>query len=212
MLKKILEKENILTILVALVCLVLLFNFRTENIFQTSVAALAFLAFIPAAFVKIALKRNLSDYGFQLGNARQGIVWSLLSFLALSVLIYGASRYVNFAQIYAVPGWVSNNFRYFMLNALLLVGIFSVLYEIFFRGFVLLGTEKNLKYWSIILQFALFSLLVFNMRENRMEMIYVLLAPFSGIIAYKSRSLAYPIVFSWIFHVLADALFIKFYM
>lgn len=190
----------------------MLFNFRTDGIFQSAVVALAFLVFIPAAFVQIVLKKNLADFGFQFGNAKQGIMWSLLSSLILAVLIYGASRYISLTQIYAVPGWAANNFRFFLLNSLVLVGVFSILYEIFFRGFLLLGTEKSLKYWSIILQFAIFSLMVSSMNENKMEMMYVLTAPFSGIIAYRSRSLLYPLLFSWIFHVLADALFIRMYL
>ena len=196
----------------AAVCLLLLMRFPTqeENLFQQYVSGLAFLAFIPFLYIRIILKKGLKDFGLQSGNVRKGIFWTAVSFVISFLLVFLAQKYLGLSEKYGAPQLIFSGFARFLLYAFLITAPWAALYEFFFRGFILFGTEKNIGYWAVILQFAMFALMVAFFKDPMSMIFYVIAAPFSGIIAYQSRSLIYSFFYSWIFIVICSAVAVKF--
>lgn len=203
------KKETIITSGIIVSVLALYVIFPAENPFQQIVSSLAFLLAVPLLYVKIVLKKNLRNFGWQLGDWQKGARWAGFSLFISLLIFYVIFHYTNFRQKYSLPQIVSENFWFFLGYEILLVGLFVVFYEFFFRGFVLFSF-RWLKYWSIIIQFCLFVCLLLIMKNFEWLMFhYIITAFFSGLIAYQSRSIFYSIVFSWVFIIITDAIFIK---
>ncbi len=208
MLKKISAyKEFLLTAVVILVCLLLYKIFPVKNIFQQIISSISFLLVIPLLYIKIILKKTLKSYGIQKGDVSRGIVSMPLPIIISLLLFYALFQYTSLPDYHNLPSLVTENFIFFLLYDILLVGLFAALYEFFFRGVVMLGLFKNLGYWSIPAQFALFAafFLILN-KPDWSIFLYLIVAPFAGIIAYQSRSLLYSFGTSLIFIIVADAL------
>jgi hypothetical protein len=206
-------QELILTIVICLFCLFLFIAFPIEagSIFQRVVVNVTFLLVIPALYITIVLKKSLSEFGVAKGNVRAGIFWGSLSLFAALLIFYIIFRYTNFSKSYTIPDLVRYKFSYFLLYEFLLVGFFSITYEFFFRGFVMLGLEKHLGNWSMLIQFLFFLLLLFLARGIGWQMFhFILMAALAGFVVQKSRSLIYSIAATWILILLTDVWLIKF--
>jgi len=202
----------ITTMGVAVICLVMLVIFPTqkENLFQQYVSGLAFLALIPFLYIRIILKKDVRFFGLQPGNVRKGIFWTAVSFATSFLMVFLAQKYLGLSEKYGAPQLIFSEFTRFLFYAFLITAPWAALYEFFFRGFLLFGTEENIGYWAVILQFAIFALMIAFFKNPMSMIFYVIAAPFSGIIAYQSRSLIYSFFYSWIFIVICSAAVIKF--
>lgn len=210
--KKKINLNFLMIIGIAAVCLFLLAKFPTqkENLFQQYVSGLAFLAFIPFLYIRIILKKDTKHLGLQTGNVRKGIFWTAVSFAVSFLMVFLAQKYLGLSEKYGTPQLIFSGFTRFLLYAFLITAPWAALYEFFFRGFILFGTKENIGYWAIILQFTMFALMVAFFENPMLMIFYVVSAPFSGIIAYQSRSLIYSFFYSWIFIVICSAAAIKF--
>lgn len=208
MIKKILiYKDLIVTTGVALLCLTLYGLFPTEGIFQQIISSMTFLLVIPLLYIKIILKRPLADYGIRWGDKKRGVLLMLSTVFISVLLFYVLFQYTSLPKYQNLPQVVTENFAFFVLYEILLAGLFTVLYEFFFRGLVMFSFAKIWGYWSIAAQFAL--LIAFFLITKNYDwslFLYVIISPFAGIAAYRSRSLLYSFGASLIFVIIADAL------
>ncbi len=191
---------------VVLACLVLYGIFPTGNVFQQIVSSIAFLLVIPLLYIKIILKEPLKKYGIGLGERRQGIIWMGLSLLASILIFYILLQYTSLPQKFQLPGLASEEFSFFVMYELLLVGLFALLYEFFFRGLMTLGL-KELGIWTIVIQSVVFASFFAIIGSFDWSIIlFTIISPFAGIVAYRGKSLLYSFGTSLFFVIIADAL------
>jgi membrane protease YdiL (CAAX protease family) len=210
---KTLDKNFIVNIGIILISLLLFIAFPIDSnsIFQRIVVNITFLLVIPALYIKIVLRKKLSEFGLTKGNVRAGIFWGALILFSALLIFYLAARFTNFSKSYVIPDLVRNRFSYFLLYQFFLVGFFTIIYEFFFRGFVMLAMEKYFGRFAMLFQFLLFLLFLMFTGGISWQMFYfILMAALSGLVVEKSRSIIYSIAATWIFILLADAWIIRF--
>lgn len=203
-------KEELLTSAVIVVCLVLFFFFPAQGPAQAATASLAFLFLIPFLYLKLTLKKNLKDHGWQMGDWKKGLVFASISLIASLLIFYALYHYTPLPKMYRLPAFVANNFWLFLLYEFILVGFFLALYEFFFRGLVLFSFLPKTGRLSVLIQwffFAAFLALSENFKWQNAP--YLIVAVFAGLIAYKSRSLLYSFSFGLFFLIIFDAVIIK---
>lgn len=200
-------KEQLATGMVFLACLALYLFFPTNNVFQQIVSSIAFLLVIPLLFIKFILKKSFASYGVQKGDSRRGFFLMTLSIILSLLFFYALFQYTTLAKFYSLPSFVTQNFAVFVIYEIFLVGLFTLLYEFFFRGLVMFGIFKNTGYISILAQFTIFSVLFLASGGIAWSTIlYMIASIFSGITAYQSRSLFYSFGATLIFIIIADTL------
>jgi membrane protease YdiL (CAAX protease family) len=208
----IIHQDTIINFLFAVVCLLLYSLFPTGNAIQKFFSNVAFFLAVPILYVKIILKKDLKNFGLQVGNWKQGLIWSILSLIVLFLLLYLANAYTGFStQKDYIMGLAQSFWIYLAYEAILIPFLF--IYEFFFRGFVMFGISKRMQGWAIITQ-AVFFLIFFFLggNFNWSNFYFLILTVFSGIIAYKSRSILYSFATGIIFICLADAYLISLFL
>jgi len=204
-----LNKKDIVSVLMMVFCLLMIRLFPEENYFQKIIISVTFLLAIPALYIKIVLKESLKNFGLRIGNWKQGIAWIMLSLAGSFFVIFLLYQYAGMAEKYYVPQNIIQDFGLFVFYEIVIVGFFIALYEFFFRGFIMFSFSEKLGYWAVISQFALFILFLIIMKDfNWTFAPYLISAFFAGVIAYKSRSLFYSYLFSLLFVIISDAVYI----
>lgn len=207
---KTLNRNFFTTSLVVLACLVLFSVFPTSNIFQEIISSLTFFFVVPILYVKIILKKDLGEFGFQKGDVKKGIILALESLILSILIIYILFEYFSFAKNYQIPPAVANNFQFFVLYEIFIVGFFTALYEILFRGFIQFSFFEKIGFWVILVQFLLFVMLFLATGNLNWSIApFIVMAPFSGYTALKSKSILYSFVSTLVFIILIDAFVIK---
>jgi hypothetical protein len=170
-------------------------------------SAVLFLA-LPLSYFVTVSREPLSSLGFR-GSVRRFGTLSI-PFVAISLLSiwYVAVRTFPVAESYAIPASVRNSFPNFLLYETLLVGTVSFLYEVFFRGTILLSWLRSAGAWAILIQAGIFAIFVaisgggFSWQD-----VPLLLSSLgAGIVAYHTRSILYSWAVSWLMLFLADAI------
>lgn len=213
--KKILKIKNYLianrtlplTLVFAGVCLSLFRFFSRENTLQTFTIIIAFFFLVPWLYIRIILKKKLKNFGWQIGDWKAGLVWSGASFLVSAALGYLVIYILRLPDHYSV--FFRENFWLFLANEVLIFGLFTALYEFFFRGFLMFYLEDYLGKMAPAVQFPAF-LLFFWLAGfiNWQNIFYIVIAFFSGFITYKSRSIIYSIAYGTLFILIADSVII----
>ncbi|MFC1645282.1 hypothetical protein ACFL08_04620 [Patescibacteria group bacterium] len=203
----------ITTAIVMIVCLFLSASFPSENSFQTIVVNLIFLVILPAIYIKLILRRKFAEFGLQKGSSNKGIIWMIVSFMFLSLFLYGAINYTRIAEDYWIMRFLKKNFLAFLIYQLS-GGVILAMVEFFFRGFVMHYFYDMFakKYFAVIFQFLVFTVFIWStgaLKFNWIVMVQVFLAFFSGIIAYKSKSILYSYLFALISNVVLGTVIIK---
>ncbi len=202
------NKEGLITGGMVLLCLFLYALFPTRNVFQQIVCSLTFLLVIPFLYVKIILKKSIKDFGFKAGNLPTGIFWSVISLLFSASIAYIIFKYFGFSGKYPFPQYLASNFIAFLAYEIFLVGLFAFLYEVFFRGFLMLSFKK-MGIWSVFLQAFVFMLFFFLSGSVSWKFLpYMIFVLFSGTIVYLSDSIIYSFIAFMCFSIIFDSLFI----
>lgn len=209
--RKLINLEMIVTSIVILVCMILFSFFPVKGIFQQVVLSIVFLFLVPFLYIRIVFKDKLRNFGFQAGGWREGFLVIPICFLVMTGLTYAVFKYTGFRDTYFLGDYsFTQNFAYLSLYEFAVVNLWVVLYEFFFRGFVMFYFRKKIGAYAIFLQF-LFFILFFNILEklNIDNIFYILIAPLAGWIAYRSKSLVYSYFFSIIVLVIVDIIYLK---
>ncbi len=199
--------EFLITSGVILICLVFLVMLPSKNIFQQIILALAFLLFTPLIYVKVILKRSIKSYGLGAGNYKTGLVWVMISFAACLLIFYVLFQYSDLPKKYYQDFFslAAENFSFFLLYELVILGFYYFVFEIFFRGFVIFSLKNVLGIWAIAAQsILLFLTLWASSGLNWLIVPYLVFSLFAGIIAYYSKSIWYSFIASIVFNILFD--------
>lgn len=205
------EREIIITLCVALFCLLSFSLFPVKDMAQNATAMVVFLFLIPFLYQKIILKKELADFGLQIGNWKKGLLFSaisLVAFLSLFLLLFYKTSFTNY---YVLSAGIRSSFFLFIFYEFFQAIFMLFLFEFFFRGFLMLNFTKRFRLWSILLQFMAFLFLLFIFKNLGLHFLLIAFsALFSGFITYYSRSIWYSFATTFIFILLCDAFMIKF--
>jgi len=208
--KNSLNKKDIISILMMIFCLAMIKLFPEKDYFQKLIVSVTFLLAVPALYIKIVLKEDLKNFGLRAENWKQGIIWIFLSLAGSLLILTLLYQYAGLAEKYYVPQNVIQNFRLFVFYEIVIAGFFLILYEFFFRGFIMFSFLKKWKAVAIILQFSAFLLFLIITKDFNWGFTnYIIASFFSGVVIYKSRSLLYSYLFSLLFIIISDAVYIN---
>lgn len=187
------RKEFVITILFILINLIVFSFFPTDNKIQKLIAVIIFFICIPLLYQKIVLKKTFSSIGIQKGNWKKGLIFSGGSLVVVALILWLLAKYSDFLKYYFIPQAVVEKFQTFIIYEIFGVLLLVVVYEFFFRGFVMHNIETKIKYCpGFIFQALLF--FVFMWATNTSLWLiapYLVFAPFAGYIAHKSNSIFY---------------------
>ncbi|HEX7586142.1 MAG TPA: hypothetical protein VF390_00720 [Patescibacteria group bacterium] len=191
-----------------LVCLLLFLFFPVNGPLQNLSRSLFFLLVVPALYVKIILKKKLSDFGFAFSASRKGFLWLGGTLLAALLIAYVLVNFTGFKDAYInmIPFAVYNTFRSFLFYELLFVNFLLFLHEAFFNGFVLFTFKEAFGYWSILI--VTLSFLIFLALFNSLNwgMVPSIIAITLGTwMAYITRSFIYSYLMGFAFMIILDA-------
>lgn len=138
----------------------------------------------------IALFRDRpSEYGFTLGDWRQGLKWTVLICLAAVPVLYLSARTPAMVAYY---GRVERSLPQILLtSALDLVG-----WEFLFRGLILFGLLRVVGPSAVLLQAVPFALA--HLGKPELETLSTIFGgTLFGWVAWRSRSFVYPFLIHW---------------
>ena len=203
--------EPILTSLLLFCCLIFFFLFPIKDQLQNGTALIFFFFLVPFIFFKIILKKSFAELGWQIGDWKKGVLFSILSLLIFFGIFLLLFYKTHFTDYYIFSNNLRNDFLIFIFREIIFALFSLSLFEIFFRGFVMLSFAPKIGAWSILLQFLVFLLLLFFLKSfSWQNLLLIFSAVFSGVITYQSRSLFYSYATTFIFLLLCNAYIIKF--
>lgn len=197
------EKRFIVTSGVLLLCIAIFLAFPADHIMQGITLSAVALILTPILFVKIVLKEPLSEWGLGKGEINPRILMTIgISFaaaLGVFALIHVTTTFsVRSAGLIAEP--ILEQFSMFLLYHATVILFSVVLYEIFFRGFVLHLFATKIGWWSVLVQFLIMMIVIFLGFSDQflLDVPFLIVAPFAGIVSYITRSVWYAIPFSFL--------------
>lgn len=200
---------NIVNALFCALLLALFVIFPADNTFQLTVKFFIFLFLAPWLYVKFILKKDLKWLGLQWGDKKTGILWAIISLILLLALSYAINEYTGFGKKYFLPTSAIRNFGYFLAYEFLLVNFFLFLYEFFFRGFLQKITDEYLGRLSMLIQAAVFLLvLLLSQVTLALYLPLILISLTNGIIRRRTDSILYGYFSGLLFVILFDFLYI----
>ena len=117
------------------------------------------LLWIPLLLIAVVHRREASEFGLSMGDARWGLRAAGLLFLVSLPAYLIASRMPDFQAYYPIWKQAAHDpafFRYYELT----YGMYLFCWEFFFRGFLLFGLSKRLGPWiAVFVQAAAFGIM-----------------------------------------------------
>jgi membrane protease YdiL (CAAX protease family) len=200
------NKDFFITLLFIVILLGVYEIFPAKGVFQQTIIRSSFFIIIPVIFNKIVLKRKLSDFGLEIGNWKQGFIWSVVSSLVLIIIFSIMIYFFDFLKQYKVPVNIMHDYGRFVFYELTSTFFMVFIFEFFFRGFILFFMEAKMKIWAIVFQALIFGILVITVGYSTWNLLpYLIFAPLGGLIAYKSRSIIYSGALQLIMLIILDA-------
>lgn len=164
---------------------------------------------VPILHVSFILREPLSSIGFSGSVSRFGFLMVPLTVVPAVILWYLSLRTLGDVAGYALPGSVYGSFPLFVLYETVLVGLIVFMYEVFFRGLVMLSWLKRSGIASIFLQVGIFAAFIaFSGGLGWGQIPMILSALASGVTAFRTKSVYYSWLSGWLVWFLSDAVFL----
>lgn len=190
-------------------------EFIVSGSFQKIVATISFLLVIPVLYVKLVLKRSLKEFGIKKGDWKKGVAYSVPTLIVLAAVFYQLFDRFDFLNKYFMSVHSVSSFKYFVFREIVQVGFFVAIYEFFFRGFIMFYFSDKIKsgIYLVAFQSLIFYLFLWIAGSfGWSTLLYIILAPLAGLVAYSSKSILYSFVFSWLSVLVVDTIFIKLFI
>jgi hypothetical protein len=150
----------------------------------------------------------MDNFGLYKGNSIFGAISSLVVILLFFFFQYYLIFQASLGKQIPIASGIFTNYWVFLFFELLIATVIAFSWVFFFQGFIQLGMEKRLGFYSVPLQALLYSL--FFVKASWISLLLAFLLSFStGIITYKSRSVIYAFLSLWIISVIADIMIIR---
>ncbi len=199
------HKELVVTTSVAMLCLLLAAIFPADNAFQSISKNIFFLVALPILYIKLILKNDLSQWGWNLANKKTGMLLAGGAFLVGLVIFFLMINFAGFSSYYVIDPLVKNNFGFFLLYELVFFNLFFFAQEFFFHGFIL-SAARQFYMRAIFIQSAIYFLTLLFAKTPILQsapLIYLSLA--GGWVTYKTRSFVYSYISGLLFIIILDA-------
>lgn len=210
--KKILNLEILVTSMVMTICIVSLLFFPAVGIAQKIISGIIFFIGLPILYIKIVLKKDLKSFfriNFSKIDRNESLIMALM-FITVLLVFLAINKYTGFSKNYFLKNSaLVKEFWGFAIYELLIANLFVVIYEFFFRGFVMSYFLDKVGKYAILVQFLLF--LFFMFLNNGLSMTYIyyiIIALPAGVVAYKTKSVIYSYIFSLISIIIGDIIFL----
>jgi membrane protease YdiL (CAAX protease family) len=203
-------KEFIVTLLFIFSVLIVYGIFPAKGSFQQLIVMGVFFCALPIIFNKVILKRTLGDIGVAVGDWEQGLAWSGVCVFVASLLFFVVIYFFGFLKHYTIPSTIIHDYKNFLFYEFILILPVVLIYDFFFRGFVMLTLGIRTHYWAIAIQTLVFLVLVAATKSFAWALVpYLISAPLAGVITYKSRSIFYSTTFQLIAIIILDASIVR---
>jgi membrane protease YdiL (CAAX protease family) len=160
---------------------------------------------IPAIFIKIYLKRPLTDFGFGLGDINFGLRLVIIVIPLLVVpIIYLASQMPDIRQEYPLSKLLHSHHELVLWYEFTRIFVYYVAWEFFFRGFLLFGLRKQFGSMNAILIQTISSCLIHLGKPEGEILGSIILGIIFGAIAIRTRSFLYVFILHSTIGVLTD--------
>lgn len=146
-----------------------------------------FYLIIPLLIVILLFRENPRAYGFQLGDWKLGLIYTLLGILVMAPVIYflghgNPSMRVYYASYLPGLPWTT------------LLDLFG--WEFFFRGWILFGYARKFGHDALWLQAVPFALA--HIGKPEIETLSTIFGGFAfGWVAWRTKSFLYPFLIHW---------------
>jgi len=165
-----------------------------------------FLMFIlPVLFIMFVLKEKLSNFGFQIGDYKFGLISTAVFLVVMIPVIWIVSGSKTFADAYPQGGPMVRENISVLLYYELFVGFYMLAWEFFWRGYMLFGLKNKFGYYAIFIQMIPF----FILHRGKPE-IETFASIFAGLIlgiqAWRARSFIYCFIAHWCVMIFVDTI------
>lgn len=199
-------KDFIIFIFFVIFLLSLYAFFPVSGVFQKITTLLIFFAVIPILFNKLFLKKSLGEIGLGIGDWKQGLFWAGISTIIIGIILLLGIFFFGFYERYPIPDVIVGSYKNFLFYSLTTVLFFVVVYDFFFRGFLMMTLGLKIGWRAILVQTVIFALLVAFIGNIIWALVpYMIFAPFAGIIVYKSGSIIYSSIMQFIILIILNA-------
>jgi membrane protease YdiL (CAAX protease family) len=182
-----------------------------STVLQKLIVSIIFFLVIPLLYSKMVLREPLGNLGWQKGNTSAGIITGIIALIiGGGVVLSLAYAYPAFRAEYQLPVVVARSFFWFVVYELALTSFLVLLYEVFFRGLTQMLWLRDRGWWAVVVQAVIFygfSYLGNDFSWQRAPLL--IFCPLAGIIAYRSQSIWYSFIASWLFIFLTDVFFLS---
>lgn len=142
--------------------------------------------------IKFGFKEKLSDFGFQFGDFKIGVTFSILFIFVMVILVWFVSATPAFAEKYPHLSSAKSDWNILLIYEAGML-LYMIAWEFIWRGFMLFGLEKKFGYYSVLIQMIPFVIL-----HNGKPFLETFGAIFGGIalgiLALRTRSFYYCVV------------------
>jgi len=160
--------------------------------------------FIPAMYIKLVMKKNLSDFGFGIGNTGFGAKILLLIPLIVVPAIYFAAKMPDVRSEYPLAKSLINDQSHLIIYELAYVVFYYIAWEFFFRGFILFGLKDRFGAFNAVLIQTISSCLVHIGKPEGEIIGSIIVGVIFGVIALRTRSIWYVFLLHAAIGVLTD--------
>ncbi len=144
---------------------------------------------VPVLYIKLVMKRPLSDFGFDLGDIRWGSKWLIAIPLLVVPLIYFSSKMPDVQSEYPLAKSLLSHQNNLWLYELGYIVFYYIAWEFFFRGFLLFGLKERFGAVNAILIQTISSCLVHIGKPEGEIIGSIFIGILFGMIALRSRSI-----------------------
>ncbi len=159
---------------------------------------------IPVLYVKIAMKKRLSDFGFGLGDTGFGVKTLILIPLIVVPAIYFAAKMPDVRSEYPLAKSLIHDQSHILVYELAYVIFYYIAWEFFFRGFLLFGLKNKFGAFNAILIQTISSCLVHIGKPEGEIIGSIIVGIIFGIIALRTKSIWYVLLLHAAIGVLTD--------
>ncbi len=165
---------------------------------------------VPVLYVKLVMKRPLSDFGFGPGDIKWGSKWMITIPLLVVPLIYISSKMPDVRSEYPLAKSLLSDQSHLMLYELGYIVFYYIAWEFFFRGFLLFGLKERFGAFNAVLIQTISSCLVHIDKPEGEIIGSILIGVLFGMIALRSRSIWWVFLLHISIGVLTDIFIIYF--
>ena len=165
---------------------------------------------VPVLYIKLVMKRPLSDFGFDLGDIKWGSKWLITIPLLVVPLIYISSKMPDIRAEYPLAKSLLSDQSHLFIYELGYIIFYYIAWEFFFRGFLLFGLKERFGAVNAILIQTISSCLVHIDKPEGEIIGSIVIGILFGMIALRSRSIWWVFLLHISIGVLTD-LFIIYY-